>query len=91
MSAVWGWMETDREHIKARGMAGAVKPHRKDERGGIGGIRKIVSVQAIFKRRSELRDGNTHRNISGKSTPGGRKSQCKGPDVGTRVAHLQSK
>lgn len=60
-------------------------------RGGIGGIRKIVSVQVIFKRRSESRDGNTHGNISGKSTPGGRKSQCKGPEVGTRVAHLKSK
>lgn len=43
-----------------------------------------LSVDDISRLRSELQDGNTCEKSKGMSTPGRGKSQCKGPEVGTR-------
>lgn len=49
-----------------------------------------LSVEVIFRLRSELQDGNTRRLSVGRAPPA-KESQCKGPAVGTSVACWRSR
>lgn len=70
-------------HRKGERQMAIKLPREGEEREEVGAVRESLSVKVTFMLRSELQDGNTEKNISGKSTSGRGKSQSQGPEVGT--------